>query len=183
MLQHLRKVAGADLSKLLTLETSSEYLSPSDVKGSPQLCFIDGEHTRAAAFRDGRFCRQVMRDTGAIVFHDRRIVARGIVDFLADLDREAVHFVAYPLPSELFVVELGQTRLLTAPIVIARRSRYVTSVWKWAAGRRDPARAARAFLMGETAVRRHAHDAKRAYMALRRTLPFRRDASGPAGET
>lgn len=69
MLECLSKVPGANLEKLTAIEAATDELDPAEL--SADLCFIDGEHTNGAALRDARFCRQVVRDRGVIVFHDR----------------------------------------------------------------------------------------------------------------
>lgn len=150
MLDHLRRVPGADLTKLITIEASCEDLEPGDVGVRARLCFVDGEHTRAAALRDARFCRQVVGEAGTIVFHDRRIVAPAIADFIADLTVAGAPYGAYPMPSELFVVELGRGRLPLTLIAVTRRSRCAIAAWRWLS--RTPA--APAAIRGRLAVER-----------------------------
>lgn len=103
MLTNLRGVPGADLSKLETVESSTEDLLPGDFQ-APDLCFIDGEHTNLAALRDARFCRAVMRGSGVVAFHDSYGVERAILAFLRETPRP---HRAYSLRSSVFVVELG----------------------------------------------------------------------------
>jgi predicted O-methyltransferase YrrM len=106
MLENLRGVPGADLSKLETFEASTEELDP-ETFAPPDLCFIDGEHTNEAALRDARFCRAVMRGRGVIAFHDSYAVEEGILAFLREAPRP---HRAYSLRSSVFVVELGVER-------------------------------------------------------------------------
>jgi predicted O-methyltransferase YrrM len=114
MLERLSEVPGADLEKLTAIDAGTDELDPTEL--SADLCFIDGEHTNGAALRDARFCRQVVRDRGVIVFHDRKLVGRGIREFL----RELSHSHAYPLAHDLFVVELNGPSLLSDSRVKAR---------------------------------------------------------------
>jgi hypothetical protein len=100
MLELLARVPGADLTKLHTIEASTEHLGRADVAGTPQLCFIDGEHTVAAALRDAEFCRAVMDPTGVIAFHDRVVVAEGIRTYLRRHGG-----IAYALRGNILVVE------------------------------------------------------------------------------
>ena len=102
MVRYLGFVPGADLSKLHTVEASTEALSPSEFVA--QLCLVDGEHTVDAAGRDAAFCRAAMRNEGVIAFHDRDLVRRAIDAFVAELD---VEYESYPLPNALWVVSLG----------------------------------------------------------------------------
>jgi hypothetical protein len=115
MLAYLRRVPGADLAKLETVEASTEDISAGDFEGAAQLCFIDAEHMHDAALRDSRFCRQILRDGGAIAFHDRRLVRSAIEDFVAEL--EPGSFSAYAMPGSVFVVELGPPRLMRSDSV------------------------------------------------------------------
>jgi hypothetical protein len=112
MLVRLRLVPGADLTKVQTIEAEAPALDPAGLP-APQLCLIDGEHTHDAALADARFCRDVLCDQGAIAFHDRRLVRSAIECFLEDLGQ--VPHEGYPLLGSVYVIELGQTRLL--PII------------------------------------------------------------------
>jgi len=115
MLDLLAQVPGADLDKLQTIDASTESLAATDVPMRPHLCLVDGEHTRAAALRDARFCREVVAGAGAIAFHDRKIVEPAIADFADELSASGAEFSAYRLPGQLYMVELGPPRL-AAPI-------------------------------------------------------------------
>jgi methyltransferase family protein len=111
MLERLGSVPGADISKVKTIEADTGDIDPAEL-AAPQLCLIDGEHTYEAALRDARFCRRAVRDDGAIVFHDRRLVRPAIEHFLEELG-ESPH-EGYPLLGSVYVIELGETRLLPA---------------------------------------------------------------------
>jgi hypothetical protein len=104
MLELLHDVPNADLSKLETVEDSTEDIAPGQF-ARPYLCFIDGEHTNKAALRDARFCRTVMQGAGVIAFHDFHIVERAILDFLRETPRPRR---GYLLLHGIFVVELGR---------------------------------------------------------------------------
>jgi hypothetical protein len=108
MLRHLRSVPGADLGKLRTIEAETRSVSPDELPPA-QLCLVDAEHTHEAALRDAHFCRRLARDDGAILFHDRELVRSAIERFLEDLGRTPHE--GYPLLGQIYVVEVGQTRL------------------------------------------------------------------------
>jgi hypothetical protein len=110
MLAYLRKVPGANLAKLRTVDATTEDLSAASYEAAAQLCFIDAEHTHEAALRDARFCRGVVGKEGAIAFHDRRLVRGAIDEFIAELDPGT--FTAYSLPDSVFVIELGSAPLV-----------------------------------------------------------------------
>jgi hypothetical protein len=108
MLELLRAVPGADLAKLRTIESDTSGVAPEDLV-APQLCLVDGEHTCEAVLNDAGFCRRVVRENGAIAFHDRRLVRPAIERFLGELD--GVPHDGYPLLGQIYVIELGPTRL------------------------------------------------------------------------
>jgi hypothetical protein len=108
MLNHLRRVPGADLTKLRTIEATTSEISAAAVDRA-ELCFIDAEHTHDAALRDARFCSQVVAGNGAIVFHDRGLLWSAIEQFCTEL--EPGSFIYYPMRGSIFVVELGPERL------------------------------------------------------------------------
>jgi hypothetical protein len=114
MLELLSSLPGADLSKLKTFERGTDQLSVADLPTRSRFCFIDAEHTRAAALRDARFCLRAAAPDGVIAFHDSNVVLPGIEDFLAELDRP--HH-AFQMPDSVFVVELGPARLWDTPYV------------------------------------------------------------------
>jgi hypothetical protein len=121
MLKLLRDVPGADLSKLQTVEESTENIDPG-VFARPNFCFIDGEHTYAAALRDARFCRTVMQGAGVVAFHDLPIIERAILDFLRETPRP--HRGYELLGGGVFVVELGRVpTMLNDPGVRSRLNR------------------------------------------------------------
>jgi hypothetical protein len=108
MFDMLGAVPGADLGKVRTIESDTSEIAPEDL-AAPQLCLVDGEHTYDAVLNDARFCRRVVRENGAIAFHDRRLVRPAIECFLDELTR--VPHEGYPLLGQIYVIELGPTRL------------------------------------------------------------------------
>lgn len=109
MMERLELVPGADLTKLHTIEASTDELAPESLPTRPHLCMIDAEHTEEAALRDARFCRHATGEDGAIVFHDRRLIRAAIERFLEELGDLAHE--GYPLLGSIYVLELGPTRL------------------------------------------------------------------------
>jgi hypothetical protein len=118
MLELLRQVPGADLTKLRTIEAGTEAIAPAEVEERPRFCFIDGEHTNASAFRDACFCAAVVARPALILFHDRHAVASGIARFLF-----CVPGFAYPLRDYMLVVELGGVTAFRSPHVSELRIR------------------------------------------------------------
>ena len=114
MLELLAAVPGADLSKLETIERSTEDIDPRTLGVSPDLCFIDGEHTNRAALRDAEFCLAAVGARGVIAFHDAWVTSAGIRRFL---EQAPAGTVGFTLPDGLFVADVGSTGLLDAPAV------------------------------------------------------------------
>jgi len=107
MLELLGKIPGADIAKIETFESDSGRLNPQEISPPPDYCFIDGEHTDAAALCDARFCLRVASPDGCIVFHDANVVYRAIDLFLIELASTRRVFRSYVLADAVFVVELG----------------------------------------------------------------------------
>jgi hypothetical protein len=99
MLALLADLSGADISKVDTIDASTEAIDPTDIDVNPALCFIDGEHTNRAALRDARFCGAVA-PSAAIAFHDAPTIYRAVGRFV----RETSGFV-YQMRESMFVVE------------------------------------------------------------------------------
>jgi methyltransferase family protein len=112
MIDNLAALPGADLTKLTTIERSTEAIEPAELPTRPQLSFVDGEHTNRATLRDAQFCAAAMHNEGCIVFHDAPIVHRALSVFTKECEDRGLPFAAMALPDRMFVVELGASRLL-----------------------------------------------------------------------
>ena len=107
MLNNLRQVSEANIAKISTIDGDVGEIDPSRVNPRPELCFIDGEHTDAATWRDFEFCRKVMAENGAIVFHDAMIIYNAIARAVESLRAAGLSIKAYNLPDVVFVIEIG----------------------------------------------------------------------------
>lgn len=108
------------------IRSSVTDVTPASLSAS--LCLIRSMGDTASTLRDARFCLAVLRGRGVIVFQNRTLVSAGIVRFLSQV--EACH--AYPLTTELFVVEVGIPTLVTDAAVATRLPRQ-----RWARVSRD----------------------------------------------
>jgi hypothetical protein len=52
MLDHLRRIARHELSKVICFDADAKDVAPHAIPRRPDFCFIDGEHTHAAALSD-----------------------------------------------------------------------------------------------------------------------------------
>jgi len=110
MLELLSEVS-ADTAKIHTIDGDTKSIDLSQVTESVDLCFIDGEHTDEAVLSDFKFCLSVLKDNGAIVFHDAQITYNGIATCIEHLKKDDVKFTAYALPNIVFVIEIGEFAL------------------------------------------------------------------------
>jgi Methyltransferase domain len=130
MLGQLRRLPAADLTKLSTFETGTDAIDPDDLPARPDYCFIDGEHTDAAALRDARFCAEAIEGTGVIAFHDCGVVAAAIREFLRGTWENVSRVVVFspnasPEGGGVLAVELGDQGILRHDVI----DRAVGSTW------------------------------------------------------
>lgn len=97
-----------DTSKIITIDGDTKSIDLSQVTERVDLCFIDGEHTDEAVLSDFKFCLGVLKDNGAIVFHDAQITYNGIAACIEHLQHSGVKFTAYALPNIVFAIEIGE---------------------------------------------------------------------------
>ena len=107
MLNNLRQVSEVGVGKITTIDGDVSEINPARVDSRPDLCFIDGEHTDAATWRDFEFCRKVMADNGAIIFHDAMIIYNSLSRAIESLRASGLKVRAYNLPDVVFVIEVG----------------------------------------------------------------------------
>lgn len=101
MLELLGGLEGADLSKLRTFESDAAEVDVELLAPRPQLAFIDGEHTVSAALSDYRFCRGVLADGGAILFHDFGIIYPALEQIYRELTAARAGTIALRLEGSL----------------------------------------------------------------------------------
>jgi hypothetical protein len=107
MLNGLAKNSPEGVKKITTLDGDVREIDAARVDEKPQVCLVDGEHTDEAAIRDYEFCRKVMADNGAVLFHDSAIIYKALLDIIKGLKAEGIKFRAYNIPDYVFVIEFG----------------------------------------------------------------------------
>jgi hypothetical protein len=128
MLDSLRRLPAADMSKLATFDVGTDALGAHQLGVKPNYCFIDGEHTDRAVLRDARFCRAALDGVGIVAFHDAGLVKPAIRDFLREEWSEVSYAIGFG--GSVFALELGDLGILRSSIVeraIASRWHYI--VW------------------------------------------------------
>lgn len=118
MIEHLKKVAPENLDKLTTIDGDSREVKPSAIKDKIHYAFIDGEHTDEAVVSDFKFCLELLDESGAIGFHDAQITYNGIAECVKLLEKEGAKFRAYSLPTNVFVIEVGDFPLHKNPEIL-----------------------------------------------------------------
>lgn len=119
MLELLKEAAGS-VDKVTTIDGDTATITPAQVGAKMHLCFIDGEHTDEAVFRDFRFCLDVLAENGAIMFHDSQITYNGIAAAVKYLQDKGAKFHGYILPNLVFVIEIGDFPIHRHPRVMER---------------------------------------------------------------
>jgi hypothetical protein len=108
MLDMLRAVDAGEIEKIVCFDLDAREISISNILEPPDLCFIDGEHTKAAVLSDFRFCMRVSARNAIIFFHDDRIIAPAVSDILRGLESLRFDFTALKLHGSTFAILLGQ---------------------------------------------------------------------------
>jgi predicted O-methyltransferase YrrM len=117
MMEKLKDVALEKLGKITTIDGDTRELKPEQVTEKMQLCFIDGEHTDAAAFSDFQFCIKTLDANGAILFHDAATTYNGLLNAIKYLKDNEIQYRAYNLPDIVFAIEIGDFPLHKHPAV------------------------------------------------------------------
>jgi hypothetical protein len=123
MLDGLRRIEGADMSKLETIDADASKVDPESLDVVPDLCLIDGLHTDAAAVADFELCHALAGGDCVFAFHDSDRIYEGFEKIIAGFEEEGVPFRAYPLPDVLLVLETGDLAVHRHEAVLGRLMR------------------------------------------------------------
>lgn len=107
MLKNLREISETDVAKIDCLDSDAADVAPEQISQPPNLCFIDGEHTRKAALSDFRFCLSVCHPDGIIALHDDAIIWPALDDMRAELRSRGHDFQTIKLGGSTFAFLLG----------------------------------------------------------------------------
>jgi hypothetical protein len=107
MLNNLEQIYPPGLGKIVCLDNDASNIDPAIIASPPQICFIDGEHTDEASFRDFLFCLKILDQNGLLVFHDAYVIYNGLARIIHYLKEKEVRFHAYHLPDVVFVIEIN----------------------------------------------------------------------------
>jgi hypothetical protein len=109
MLSRLAEIDPKQATKIDCIDGDTKSISPSRISDTPNLCFIDGEHTREAVVADFDFCLRVCAAGATIVFHDSQIVFRGLRSAVSEIKREGRKFSAHAMSDVVYVVCLDRS--------------------------------------------------------------------------
>jgi len=128
MLSLLRAIDPPKAMKIECVDGDTKSISPSLISLAPNLCFIDGEHTPEATVADFDFCRRVCAENATILFHDYRVVFRGLRSVISKLKNEGRRFSAHALLDEVYVICLDASAI---PVRLAQFSSQVREDDLW----------------------------------------------------
>jgi hypothetical protein len=120
MLRILRPRYGAQMGKLVCFERDASDVAASELDVRPSFCFIDGEHTDGAAFRDFLSCRRLGTEPLVIAFDDVQLVFRAFARAVETLRKEGTRHLAYVLPDKIAVIEVGELEIARTHAVLER---------------------------------------------------------------
>ena len=119
MMKNLREIDPAADSRVKCFDSDTGTLAVPEFGLRPSLCFIDGEHTDAVAFRDYQFCLKVIQDRGTLVFHDANTVYLTLQRIVDDIKQAGLEFDSYCLADAMFVISIGTPKLSSHPSILA----------------------------------------------------------------
>ncbi|MFL6258767.1 MAG: class I SAM-dependent methyltransferase [Thermoanaerobaculia bacterium] len=107
MLSNLRALDADQVSKIVCFESDARDVDPSRLPDRPDLCFIDGEHTRGAVLSDFELCFRVCSPRAVLCFHDDWIIYPALAGILRTLRERGTPFTAIKLQGSTFAILLG----------------------------------------------------------------------------
>jgi hypothetical protein len=107
MLSNLRVVAPDQTSKIVCFDADAQNVDPTRLQDRPDLCFIDGEHTKGAVLSDFEFCVRVCSSPAIIFFHDDWIIYPALDQIIRKLRKQGTRFTTFKLQGSTFAIVLG----------------------------------------------------------------------------
>lgn len=111
MLANLRALDPDQVPKVVCFESDARDIDRSRLSDRPDLCFIDGEHTRSAVLSDFDFCFRVCSPRAIIYFHDDWIIYPALARILRTLRQQGTRFEALKLQGSTFAIALGASSM------------------------------------------------------------------------
>jgi hypothetical protein len=111
MLSNLRALAPDQVAKVVTFESDARDVDPARLPDRPDLCFIDGEHTKSAVVSDFDFCARACSPRAIICFHDDWVIYPALARIIRTLRKQGRRFTVFKLLGSTFAIALGETAL------------------------------------------------------------------------
>jgi hypothetical protein len=115
MLALLKSIGHCDINKIECIDSDASRIDPARVRSTPEILFIDGEHTRTAVLSDFRFCEQVASSSATIVFHDFNIIYAAIAEVCRHLEQKSRRCVPLKLEDNVFAVFFDPEKIQMDP--------------------------------------------------------------------
>lgn len=133
MLAGLSAIDSQGVSKIVCIDSDARDVVPSCIVPAPHLAFIDGEHTHAAALSDFAFCEKVVRNDGAILFHDFGVIHAALYEICGALSREGKRYVPLRLEGSLFGIFFNPSIIADDPYLagVNRKYGYLWTRYLW----------------------------------------------------
>jgi hypothetical protein len=107
MLASLRAVDPDQVAKIVCFDSDAREIDPMRLADRPDLCFIDGEHTKRAVLSDFDFCLRACAPQAIIYFHDDWVIYPALARILGSLRARGKPFKAFKLQGSTFAIALG----------------------------------------------------------------------------
>ncbi len=107
MLDNLRTISSEDLDKIKSFDSDAAEVDLQAVQPKPDLAFIDGEHTKAAALSDFQVCLQAIQQEGLIGLHDDDVIWPAIEAIGKSLQAQGIPHRSLKLGGSTFLFLLG----------------------------------------------------------------------------
>ena len=107
MLQNLRLVAPSQVSKVMCVGSDGSDIDPALIEPSPDMCFIDVEHTESAVLSDFEFCLKVCSPNAVIYFHDASFLYPALLEIEQILTKRNIPFVSLKMLGSTYAIALA----------------------------------------------------------------------------
>jgi hypothetical protein len=111
MLSNLRAVDPDQVSKIVSFDSDARDIDPARLLDRPDLCFIDGEHTKRAVVSDFDFCARVCSPRAIIYFHDDWVIYPALARIIRTLGKQRRRFTVFKLLGSTFAIGLGESAM------------------------------------------------------------------------
>jgi hypothetical protein len=106
MLANLRAIDRDQVAKIICFDSDARSINVTGIPDRPELCFIDGEHTRSAVLSDFDFCVRVCSPRAILCFHDDWIIYPALAEIIRRLRKQGTNLSAFKLGGSTFAIAL-----------------------------------------------------------------------------